>query len=565
MSVNPSYREYRWTVTDGLIVGCLVLFFLARLVSFWASDVPHLVVQFEDDAYYYFTIARNIVLHHQATFDGMTVTNGFHPLWMILLLPIFSVVHDPLWCLRVVGSLSVILLALGYWSAWRFLHRKFSVLTRSLIMAVALYYAHIFSRTNLDVSLLIPLAVWSLVILAEVDPAHPGRTPNGRFVLVGLLLAALELARLDTVMLNLIIFLTVLVAFGRPISLGKLVRLLAIGGPSLIVGGTYLIVNYLWFGHIVPVSAASKSMSGLPLNYIFLEQLITRPLWMLYLGTLVLSVGTFVMDVVNRRAQTRSGTAQTVDVTGIVVAFLVLYTASQLFLTSWFLWNWYCYPALLATVFVLPIAVEFLWVRLEACFGRLYRLLAGVALVLALTVIAIQTMWQVLWLSRNVEHSFLYQNYVLARLLNERWADLPTVAMGDRAASFAYFYQGKVVQLEGIVGDYQFLRYIERNELDDYLTKHGVGYIVSWTGPEKNYNEWILVNPDPRLSLGPYAKLRLCCQSEFLRLESRAGTVIVWKWPSCHERGEGGDAGCSPDVTAASDRIVNTRVSNSTS
>jgi hypothetical protein len=43
-----------------------------------------------DDAYYYFTIARNIVDGFGVTFDGIEPTNGFHPLWMISLLPVFT-------------------------------------------------------------------------------------------------------------------------------------------------------------------------------------------------------------------------------------------------------------------------------------------------------------------------------------------------------------------------------------------------------------------------------------------------------------------------------------------
>ena len=37
---------------------------------------------FEDDAYFYFQIARNILVHGASSFDGLTLTNGYHPLWM---------------------------------------------------------------------------------------------------------------------------------------------------------------------------------------------------------------------------------------------------------------------------------------------------------------------------------------------------------------------------------------------------------------------------------------------------------------------------------------------------
>jgi hypothetical protein len=40
---------------------------------------------FAADAYYYLTIAKRTGLGHLATFDGVSPTNGFHPLWQYLL------------------------------------------------------------------------------------------------------------------------------------------------------------------------------------------------------------------------------------------------------------------------------------------------------------------------------------------------------------------------------------------------------------------------------------------------------------------------------------------------
>ena len=43
-----------------------------------------------DDAYYYFVIAHNTVSSNSVSLDGESVTNGFHPLWWLILLPIFG-------------------------------------------------------------------------------------------------------------------------------------------------------------------------------------------------------------------------------------------------------------------------------------------------------------------------------------------------------------------------------------------------------------------------------------------------------------------------------------------
>lgn len=43
-----------------------------------------------DDAFYYFEIARAVALGHGSTFDGVNATNGYHPLWLLVLIPLFS-------------------------------------------------------------------------------------------------------------------------------------------------------------------------------------------------------------------------------------------------------------------------------------------------------------------------------------------------------------------------------------------------------------------------------------------------------------------------------------------
>jgi hypothetical protein len=43
-----------------------------------------------DDAYYYFKVAQNISEGHGSTFDGINRTNGYHPLWMLVCIPIFA-------------------------------------------------------------------------------------------------------------------------------------------------------------------------------------------------------------------------------------------------------------------------------------------------------------------------------------------------------------------------------------------------------------------------------------------------------------------------------------------
>ena len=61
-----------------------------------------------DDAYYYFKVAQNISEGLGSTFDGINLANGYHPLWMLVNIPIFALARFDL-----VLPLRILLLLMG--------------------------------------------------------------------------------------------------------------------------------------------------------------------------------------------------------------------------------------------------------------------------------------------------------------------------------------------------------------------------------------------------------------------------------------------------------------------
>src|SRR5512146_1480700 len=65
-----------------------------------------------DDAFYYFKTAQNITEGRGITFDGLGRDSGFHPLWMLVITPIFALARfDRILPLRLVVLLSALLSA----------------------------------------------------------------------------------------------------------------------------------------------------------------------------------------------------------------------------------------------------------------------------------------------------------------------------------------------------------------------------------------------------------------------------------------------------------------------
>ena len=97
-----------------------LLLFLSGLLAYGASfawymlhrfDLVNVIGTYIDDAFYYFQIARNLAEGQFSTFDGgITRTNGYHPLWMVLITPLWWV-FDPDGALFAVKVFEIMLVA----------------------------------------------------------------------------------------------------------------------------------------------------------------------------------------------------------------------------------------------------------------------------------------------------------------------------------------------------------------------------------------------------------------------------------------------------------------------
>ncbi|MDP9001924.1 MAG: hypothetical protein M3O46_17625, partial [Myxococcota bacterium] len=88
----------------------IVLGAWALLVILWP---PAPLAMPADDAYYYTRIAQNVAAGHGATFDGVESTNGFHPAWLLVLVPICRVVADADALMRIILIAQLGLVAVG--------------------------------------------------------------------------------------------------------------------------------------------------------------------------------------------------------------------------------------------------------------------------------------------------------------------------------------------------------------------------------------------------------------------------------------------------------------------
>mgnify|MGYP000978971977 FL=1 len=163
-----------------------------------------------DDAYYYFKVAQNITEGYGSTFDGINSTNGYHPLWMLICIPIFALARfDVILPLRVL----LVVIALMQATTAVLLYR---LIKKHLSHAVAILAATFWSfnfyihQTVYQMGLETPIAALAIVYLIYKlsqfeETWRTEKVSLKQIAWLGFLSAIVMFSRLDLIFLAVII------------------------------------------------------------------------------------------------------------------------------------------------------------------------------------------------------------------------------------------------------------------------------------------------------------------------------------------------------------------------
>lgn len=253
-----------------------------------------------DDAFYYFKTAQNIGLGNDISFDGISRTNGFHPLWMVICVPIFLLANtDLILPLRIVILLAGLMNAVTVVLIWRMFKQNkaaFAGVVAALFWAFSIRVHTITVTLGME-STVNALTVTLLVYMAaQLDiKRENGSLRENDFLNLGITAIFTFLSRIDNGFVILAVLLWALFKHFNSMSVAGETKLqawqrrlkvaLLLGLPVAITVGAYLGFNKLYFGTEMPVSGQIKrwwgtlpnTVYGFPVdNYkVFLTHLIT--------------------------------------------------------------------------------------------------------------------------------------------------------------------------------------------------------------------------------------------------------------------------------------------------
>src|SRR4051794_40919496 len=429
----------------------------------------------EDDAYYYARVAKNLAQGNGSTFGGLVLTNGYHPLWQIILALLHCLTKNEdyfIFLVMIVSCLS--------WVACVELLRRIGNLcgAQASFLLAGLYAAYLltFMTPGSAAGLLFlgmesTVAVPLLLAVVYVSLARDlyARASATDLVTIGCVSVVLVSARLDAIFF---------VGAFVPSIAWKRRRLrdgIVTGLPIAFTLGVYMTANFVLFGMPTPVSGAAKALWAPFFNADALWTSITGstpsvvgnlgevaksvPIGYAFMAVIAVSLFFGRMPIGQRAVD--SARRQLGTLLLVLLAANLFHLAYLTVGSSWPPSSWYAYLRAVLGILLLGFMLAAMPARLSP---RLAAGLVSTALFLGGAVSIIKF----LNLGLNDNEYGVYVEEAAADL-NRQLPPDSVVAMGDLAGGLGYRLDRPMVQLEGLVETSVYLRMLSEGRAHQYL------------------------------------------------------------------------------------------------
>ena len=480
---NETYTKFLTgpTRSNILTLDLLLLFVLMSFYMILFQPIETTVAfSVIDDGMYYPKIALNLASRGILSFDGVTVTNGFHPLWMIILIPLYFLVSEPMLALRFTFIYIFLILTICCFLLSRICrYLKFSPSGTFVAFFVIILNLRSFT-------ILYSLLESHVVLLAYLIYIHYSLTVDEKRFTVpiysfinGLLIGVCFLARLDASLLAVGYGLTLLYRFStrrqRWATFWRSALCSSFG--FLVVATPYLLFNIHYFGHVETVSMYMKSRAISPefletIFDMFRDQFVPRIQYVMKLEWLSSSIfvagicaaaaaGIIYCLYMMKRRKLYRNFLPIIDFGVFVVidlSLVSLMVPQEIMMSAWYM---------------LP-GIVFGGLILGACTPDVKvmerRLIPAVIVILVLIQVWTYT-------SYVASKKMTFAKLEVANFIRSHLPEHIRGSMYD-AGIVSYFSQRDFVALNGLIGDFEMAELARNKRMKRLAEKYGVNYLV---------------------------------------------------------------------------------------
>ena len=238
-----SHARFHWLGYSVIFIGmCIQMYLVSQPLSFLLVHI------LPDDAFYYFQIARNVAQGIGSTFDGIHSTNGYHPLWLLVLTvmyastDILNISSEAV--VRIALIFSVILNTFTAIMLYELLGRYVKN-PRIQALALSVWVLNPYVLYEMMNGLETSLATFFLVLFMVLVVASSKKLSQHRLICVGCVAGLMILARVDLVFYFIAFLLWILLTRGVGQGLGK-VLVAGFSASALVI--PWLLWNKIGFG-----------------------------------------------------------------------------------------------------------------------------------------------------------------------------------------------------------------------------------------------------------------------------------------------------------------------------
>jgi hypothetical protein len=453
-----------------VLVALFILAFLYMISVIILFDIERLITTMPDDAGYFLEIAENAAGGKGLTFDGINRTNGFQPLWLYILVALYSAVRAaPETMMRIGMALQAVMALLAGLIVYS-VHSRFFSKKTGLISGIVFVFFVFFLSVNLMESAVLVLTLSILFFVGWKGNVFNGNSRGWQLVF-GIVLGLAFLARLDSVFICIAIFFFCLAKIiGDPERrANNIKRLLVIMIGAAMPILPYMTFNLVSFGSIMPISGGLKTSFPHISGPYYAFSRLTKRNW----GEISVTAVYFVWFIVQRMRSAYGRDKRNYFRTGMAVlalAVLMHFLHTVLFM-KWAIFRWQFATYTLLVVMVISEPVEYLMSgRLFRNSRILYWGLSSLMIIAGCLVVARRH-------TQPLELNWTVESYRAALWSRQNSDETDVFAMKD-AGIFGYFCQRRVINLDGVVNTMEYQDILKERRLNEYLDEHKVRYLV---------------------------------------------------------------------------------------
>ncbi len=468
MIIEKFEEKYLTKSTFLILLIYSFIYLMKPLLVSYLSNSDNYLSLFEDDFFYYLEIAININEKSWSTFDGITTTNGYHPLWLLVITGLVNIFGKGFALFISVFTLEFLSFALSLILLEKISKNlQLNLWLKNIVILLCGYKILNLNITGMEVNLTIPLILYAIYF-------DLSSKKNNYFF--GLILSLVILSRIDTAIL-ISIFLIARIFRGsyKP----KDVLEILIGFTPILL---YLFVNYIYFETLTPISGLAKQARKtyypnlwtlyelylINFNYITLHALPT-----------LLSI---IVLIVHKRLIPNLIKQPIYDWIISILIFSSTYFLLLSIISGWRFWHWYFYPFALCILMLLIILKEF-------------KVIIPALKIVYIGVFVFVSTW-------FVNHGFI-KNKLNSRLYSEAKMLIEFInknegiyAMGDRAGLVGFLSKQPLIQIEGLVANKRVLNLITSDSLQKLFDEFKVDYYIGFKLREiKNTSKLEVIEP----------------------------------------------------------------------